>query len=100
MTTSASIAPRGVRSWALFRGVGFARMQDFKILYQQITVMLALPPGRVRAAASTPVQRLGVVFAHLTQPYQPFPIIVVGSACTSTFSRSHEAMVATCDSGA
>ena len=24
-----------------------------------------------RAAASTPVQRLGVVFAHLTQPYQP-----------------------------
>src|SRR5271165_5094493 len=27
----------------------------------------------VRAAASTPVQRLGVVFAHLTQPYQPSP---------------------------
>jgi hypothetical protein len=27
----------------------------------------------VRAAATTPVQRLGVVFAHLTQPYQPSP---------------------------
>ena len=27
----------------------------------------------VRAAASTPVQRPGVVFAHLTQPYQPSP---------------------------
>ena len=29
-----------------------------------------------------------------------FPDNVVGSACTSSFSRSHEAMVATCDSGA
>ena len=28
----------------------------------------------VHAAASTPVQRLGVVLAHLTQPYQPSPI--------------------------
>ena len=27
----------------------------------------------VRAAASTPVQRLGVVFARLTRPYQPSP---------------------------
>ena len=34
------------------------------------------PGGRfpcVRAAASTPVQRLGVVFAQITQPYQPSP---------------------------
>ena len=29
-----------------------------------------------------------------------FPEIAVGSACTSTFSRSHEAMVATGDLGA
>src|SRR5271170_4968095 len=27
----------------------------------------------VRAAATTPVQRLGVVVAHLAQPYQPSP---------------------------
>ena len=39
----------------------------------------------VRAAATTPVQRLGVVLAHLTQP--TFPDNVVGSACTSSFSR-------------
>ena len=32
----------------------------------------------VRAAASTPVQRLGVVFAHLTQPYQPSPKLQSG----------------------
>ena len=32
----------------------------------------------IRAAASTPVQRLGVVFAHLTQPYQPSPITLSG----------------------
>ena len=31
-----------------------------------------------RAAASTPVQRLGVVFAHLTQPYQPSPKLQSG----------------------
>ena len=41
----------------------------------------------VRAAASTPVQRLGVVFAHLAQPYLAFPEVAVGSACTSTFSE-------------
>ena len=29
-------------------------------------------------AASTPVQRLGVVFAHLTQPYQPSPKLQSG----------------------
>src|SRR5215813_1439994 len=28
----------------------------------------------VHAAASTPVQRLGVLLAHLTRPYQPSPI--------------------------
>src|SRR5271165_2428804 len=32
----------------------------------------------VRAAATTPVQRLGVVLAHLTQPYQPSPITLSG----------------------
>ena len=32
----------------------------------------------VRAAASTPVQRLGVVFAHLAQPYQPSPKLQSG----------------------
>jgi hypothetical protein len=32
----------------------------------------------VRAAATTPVQRLGVVVAHLTQPYQPSPITLLG----------------------
>src|ERR1700729_1495826 len=32
----------------------------------------------VRAAATTPVQRLGVVVAHLTQPYQPSPITLSG----------------------
>src|SRR5271154_3081619 len=32
----------------------------------------------VRAAASTPVQRLGVVFDHLTQPYQPSPKLQSG----------------------
>ena len=47
----------------------------------------------VRAAATTPVQRLGVVFAHLTQPYQPSPIrcrvglhIVLFEIC-SAFTR-------------
>src|SRR5206468_5323749 len=28
----------------------------------------------VHAAAGTPVQRLGVILAHLTRPYQPSPI--------------------------
>src|SRR6202030_4680109 len=28
----------------------------------------------LHAAASTPVQQLGVFFAHLTQPFQPSPI--------------------------
>ena len=32
----------------------------------------------VRAAASTPVQRLSVVFAHLTQPCQPSPKLQSG----------------------
>src|SRR5208283_2162283 len=32
----------------------------------------------VRAAASTPVQRLGVVFALLAQPYQPSPPLLSG----------------------
>ena len=32
----------------------------------------------VRAAATTPVQRLGVVLAHLTQPCQPSPITSSG----------------------
>src|SRR6202023_751596 len=41
----------------------------------------------VHAAATTPVQRLGVVFARVTQPCQPSPEGVAGSACTSTFSR-------------
>src|SRR5215471_6251791 len=40
----------------------------------------------VHAAATTPVQRLGAFLAHLTQPYQPSPEGVAGSACTSTFS--------------
>ncbi len=38
------------------------------------------------AAATTPVQRLGVLFALLTQPCQPSPERVVESACTSSFS--------------
>jgi hypothetical protein len=41
----------------------------------------------VHAAATTPVQQLGVLLAHLTQPCQPSPEGVAGSACTSTFSR-------------
>src|ERR1700757_723429 len=41
----------------------------------------------VHAAATTPVQRLGVFLARLTQPCQPSPEGVAGSACTSTFSR-------------
>jgi hypothetical protein len=32
----------------------------------------------VHAAATTPVQRLGVPLAHLTQPYQPSPIPLSG----------------------
>jgi hypothetical protein len=32
----------------------------------------------VRAAATAPVQRLGVVLARLTQPYQPSPITLSG----------------------
>ncbi len=32
----------------------------------------------VRAAATTPVQRLGVFFARLTQPFQPSPIPLSG----------------------
>src|SRR6202030_4289154 len=43
-------------------------------------------PG-VHAAATTPVQQLGVFLALLTQPCQPSPEGVAGSACTSTFSR-------------
>ena len=41
----------------------------------------------VHAAATTPVQRLGVFLARLTQLCQPSPEGVAGSACTSTFSR-------------
>src|SRR6202030_473153 len=41
----------------------------------------------VHAAATTPVQRLGAFLARLTQPCQPSPEGVAGSACTSTFSR-------------
>jgi len=41
----------------------------------------------VHAAATTPVQRPGVLFAHLTQPCQPSPVSTSGSACTSSFSR-------------
>ena len=39
---------------------------------------LAAMPISARAAATTPVQRLGVVFAHLTQPYQPSPKLQSG----------------------
>ena len=39
----------------------------------------------VRAAASTPVQRLGVVFAHLTQPYQPSPKLQSGRSAHRPF---------------
>jgi hypothetical protein len=38
------------------------------------------------------VQQLGVFLAHLTQPCQPSPEGVAGSACTSTFSRSHDVL--------
>jgi hypothetical protein len=41
----------------------------------------------VHAAATTPVQRLGLLLAHLAQPCQPSAEGVAGSACTSTFSR-------------
>jgi len=52
----------------------------------------------VHAAATTPVQRLGVFLARLTQPCQPSPEGVAGSACTSTFSRSHDVLWVAIDS--
>ena len=52
----------------------------------------------VHAAATTPVQRLGVFFAHLTPPYQPSPEGVAGSACTSSFSRSYDVLWVAIDS--
>ena len=41
----------------------------------------------VRAAASTPVQRLGVVFADLAQPYQPSPKLQSGRPAHRPFRR-------------
>jgi hypothetical protein len=41
----------------------------------------------VHAAASTPVQRLGVVFAQVFPAVSAFPGMAAGSACTSSFSR-------------
>src|SRR5262249_26478556 len=51
----------------------------------------------VHAAATTPVQQLGVFLAHLTQPCQPSPEGVAGSACTSSFSRlARRSLAAAC----
>src|SRR5260370_8758381 len=41
----------------------------------------------VHAAANTPAQRLGVLFALLHPAVSAFPERVVGSACASSFSR-------------
>jgi hypothetical protein len=52
--------------------------------------MLVLRFIRFKYAAQlppSPVQQLGVFLALLTQPCQPSPEGVAGSACTSTFSR-------------
>src|SRR4029077_6085966 len=48
----------------------------------------------VHAAANTPVQRLGVVFAHSTRPYQPSPIWQSGRPYTSSVSRSYGEWIA------
>ena len=42
----------------------------------------------VRAAASTPVRRLGVVFAHLAQPHQPSPEAASGRPAHRPFSEA------------
>src|SRR3954454_16561737 len=41
----------------------------------------------VHAAATTPVQQLGVVLAHSHPAVSAFPERGIGSACTSSFSR-------------
>ena len=41
----------------------------------------------VHAAATTPVQQMGVLVAQTCQSVSAFPDSTVGSACTSTFSR-------------
>src|SRR3954451_13990698 len=41
----------------------------------------------VHAAATTPVQQLGVVLAHFPPAVSAFPERGIGSACTSSFSR-------------
>src|SRR5258708_11491764 len=55
-----------------------ARMQLLKGLDVTLTTSTAddrrTPVPCVHAAATTPVQRLGVVFARVTQPCQPSPV--------------------------
>ena len=43
----------------------------------------------VHAAATTPVQQLGVLFAHLTQPYQPSPEGLPGRPAHRPFRGLH-----------
>ena len=74
-TTGHDQAGSGVRGRSARKGAGVDKLRP----------CVARPC--VHAAASTPVQRLGVVLAHRTQPCQPSPEGVAGSACTSTFSR-------------
>src|SRR5271155_956273 len=41
----------------------------------------------VHAAATTPVQQMGVLLAQICPSVSAFPDSTIGSACTSTFSR-------------
>ena len=54
--------------------------------------------GSATAGLSGGSARLGVFLARLTQPCQPSPEGVAGSACTSTFSRSHDVLWVAIDS--
>ena len=73
-TTSLSVTPTRARPLPRGRPVG--------PVIPNLTTLWGFPCcvrfPCVRAAASTPVQRLGVVFAHLAQPYQPSPKLQSG----------------------
>src|SRR5260370_1146557 len=48
----------------------------------------------VHAAATTPVQRTGVLLAQTCPAVSAFPDSTIGSACTSTFSRFAQRLLA------
>jgi len=52
----------------------------------------------VHAAATTPVQQRGILVAQTAPSISAFPDSTVGSACTSSFSRSYDVLWVAIDS--